>query len=59
MALCAKSSLGFVDWSLPTPKEKDDISNWEQSNDQVVSWIINSISHEIHPNILYAKTVAP
>ncbi|KAL5823137.1 hypothetical protein ACOSQ3_021087 [Xanthoceras sorbifolium] len=29
MALHAKSKLDFVDGSLPIPKEKDNISNWE------------------------------
>ena len=58
MALRAKSKLGFVDGSLPIPHENDDISNWERCNDLVGSWILNSISHEIRPSILYAETAA-
>ena len=58
MALRAKRKLGFVDGSLPIPKEQNDISNWERCNDLVGSWILNSVSHEIHPCILYAETVA-
>ncbi|KAJ0079612.1 hypothetical protein Patl1_23091 [Pistacia atlantica] len=58
MALCAKSKLGFVDGSLPIPQEKDDISNWEQCNDLVGSWILNSVSLEIRPSILYAENAA-
>ena len=52
MALRSKRKLGFVDGSLPIPKEQNDISNWERCNDLV------SVSHEIHPCILYAETVA-
>lgn len=58
MALRAKSKLGFVDGSLPIPKEKDDIVNWERCNDLVGSWILNSVSPEIRPSILYAETAA-
>ena len=58
MALRAKSKLGFVDGSLPIPKEKDDIFNWERCNDLVESWIFNSVSPEIRPSILYAETAA-
>ncbi|KAM7482085.1 hypothetical protein LguiB_006668 [Lonicera macranthoides] len=58
MALRAKNKLGFVDGPLPIPKEKDDISNWERCNDLVGSWIINSVSPEIRPSILYAETAA-
>ncbi|XP_031275302.1 uncharacterized protein LOC116133755 [Pistacia vera] len=58
MALLAKSKLGFVDGSLPVPQEKDDISNWERCNDLVGSWILNSVSPEICPSIMYAETIA-
>ena len=56
MELHAKRKLGFVDGSLPIPKEQNDISNWERCNDVVDSWILNSVSLEIHPSILYAET---
>ncbi|KAK0596272.1 hypothetical protein LWI29_014234 [Acer saccharum] len=56
MALRAKSKLGFVDGSLPIPTDKEDISNWERCNDLVGSWILNSVSSEIRPSILYAET---
>lgn len=57
MALRAKNKLGFVDGSLPTPKKKDEIPNWQRCNDLVASWILNSVSPEIRPSILYAKTL--
>ncbi|KAI9160686.1 hypothetical protein LWI28_010652 [Acer negundo] len=43
IALRAKSKLGFVDGSLPKPKEKNDISNRKRCNDLVKSWILNSL----------------
>lgn len=55
MALCAKNKLGFVDRSLANPKKKEDIPKWKRCNYLVASWILNSISAEIHPNILYAE----
>ncbi|KAL5854728.1 hypothetical protein ACOSQ3_004595 [Xanthoceras sorbifolium] len=58
IALRAKSKLGFVDGSFPIPKEQDDISNWERCNDLVGSWILNSVSPEIRPSILYVETAA-
>lgn len=58
MALRAKSKLAFVDGSLPIPKEQNDIPNWERCNDLVSSWILNSVSPEIRPTILYAETAA-
>ncbi|XP_012845762.1 PREDICTED: uncharacterized protein LOC105965741 [Erythranthe guttata] len=58
MALRAKNKLGFVDGSHPIPTEKSDISNWERCNDLVGSWILNSVSPEIRPSILYAETAA-
>ena len=58
MALRAKSKLGIVDGSLPIPKEQNDISNWERCNDLVGSCILNSVSLEIRPSILYAETEA-
>ncbi|XP_073278715.1 uncharacterized protein [Primulina huaijiensis] len=56
MVLRAKNKLIFVDDSLPVPSEKDDISNWERCNDLVSSWILNSVSSNIRPSILYADT---
>nr|KYP38660.1 hypothetical protein KK1_040091 [Cajanus cajan] len=58
MALRAKNKLGFVDGSLPTPKKQDDIPNWQRCNDLVASWILNSVSPEIRPSILYVETAA-
>uniref|UniRef100_A0A803Q607 Retrotransposon Copia-like N-terminal domain-containing protein n=1 Tax=Cannabis sativa TaxID=3483 RepID=A0A803Q607_CANSA len=58
MALRAKIKLGFVDGSLPIPKEQNDISNWERCNDLVGSWILNAASREIRLSILYAETAA-
>lgn len=58
MALCAKNKFGFVDGTLICPKKTDDISKWRRCNDMVASWILNSVSTEILPSILYAETAA-
>jgi len=56
MALHAKNKFGFVDGSLTIPKKKEDIHTWQQWNDLVASWILNSVSTEIRPSILYVET---
>ncbi|CAJ2657314.1 unnamed protein product [Trifolium pratense] len=58
MALRAKNKFGFVDGTLTCPKKADDISKWRRCNDMVASWILNSVSTEIRPSILYAETAA-
>jgi hypothetical protein len=58
MALRAKNKFGFVDGTLTSPKNKDDIPKWQRCNDMVASWILNSVSTEIRPSILYAETTA-
>ncbi|KAK0584634.1 hypothetical protein LWI29_016422 [Acer saccharum] len=58
MALCAKSKLGFVDGSFPKPTKIEDITSRERCNDLVESWILNLVSPEICPSILYAETAA-
>lgn len=58
MALRAKNKFGFVDGSLSIPKKKEDILTWQRCNDLVASWILNSVSTEIRPSILYAETAA-
>ena len=58
MALRAKSKLGFVDGSLLIPKEQNDISNWERCNDLVGNCILNSVSLEIRPSMLFVETKA-
>jgi hypothetical protein len=58
MTLRAKNKFGFVDGTLPCPTKADDISKWRRCNDIVASWILNSVSTEIRPRILYADTAA-
>jgi hypothetical protein len=52
MALRAKNKFGFVDGTLASPKNKDDIPKWQRCNDMVASWILNSVSTEIRPSTL-------
>lgn len=56
MALHAKNKLVFVDGSLTNPKKKEGIHKWKRCDDLVVSWILNLVSTEIRPSILYADT---
>ena len=58
MALRAKNKLGFVNGSLPKPELESEIQSWERCNDLVSSWILNSVSPEIRPSILYAESAA-
>ncbi|KAI5391527.1 hypothetical protein KIW84_076368 [Lathyrus oleraceus] len=51
MALRAKNKLGFIDESLTSPKKKEDIPKLQRCNDLVASWILNSTSTEICPNM--------
>jgi len=56
MALRAKNKFGFIDGSKTIPKKKEDILTWQRCTDLVASWILNSVSTEICPSILYAET---
>ena len=56
MAFRAKRKLGFVDGCLSIPKDENGIPNWKRCNDLVGSWILNFVSPEIHPSILYVET---
>ncbi|XP_039138839.1 uncharacterized protein LOC120276181 [Dioscorea cayenensis subsp. rotundata] len=58
LALRAKSKFGFVDGSLSKPTDAILIDNWGRCNDLVSSWILNSVSPEIRPSILYAETTS-
>lgn len=58
MALWEKCKLKYVDGSLPVLKDKVFVPNLERCNDLVGSWILNSLSPEIHPSILYANTAS-
>ncbi|XP_074265384.1 uncharacterized protein LOC141587814 [Silene latifolia] len=57
IALSAKNKLGFVDGSLPKPLSTHENSKaWHQCNDQVFTWILNSLSQEIAAFVLYSAT---
>ncbi|XP_039135772.1 uncharacterized protein LOC120273204 [Dioscorea cayenensis subsp. rotundata] len=58
LALRAKSKFGFVDGSLSKSTDAVLINNWGRCNDLVSSWILNSISLEIRPSILYPETAS-
>lgn len=67
MALRAKNKLGLVDGSIPKPstssaKESqqkpsassaEELQQWTRCNDMVKSWLLNSLSREISPSVIY------
>lgn len=48
LALSAKNKLGMIDGTLSQPAESSNLFGlWSRCNDMVLSWLLNSISHEI------------
>lgn len=59
IALGAKNKLGFVTGTIPKPAEtSENHAKWLRSNDMATSWILNSITKELHNSVLYAESVA-
>ncbi|XP_058192002.1 uncharacterized protein LOC131309363 [Rhododendron vialii] len=54
-ALRAKNKLGLVDWSIPKPSDSSakELQQWTRCNDMVKSWLLNSLSREISPSVIY------
>lgn len=55
MALRAKNKVGFVDGSLEKPSSSSaaELQQWNRCNDMVKSWLLNSLSREIAPSVIY------
>ncbi|KAK4487002.1 hypothetical protein RD792_006317 [Penstemon davidsonii] len=55
LALNVKHKIGFINGSISDPGHSDPIlhDSWSRNNDIVVSWILNSVSSEIHSSIIY------
>lgn len=49
-----KNKLGFIDGSLPHPTVEL-LSAWICNNHVVIAWILNSVSKEISPSILFSE----
>ncbi|XP_035551080.1 uncharacterized protein LOC118349669 [Juglans regia] len=53
-ALNAKNKLGFIDGTLTPPEPtKPEYTQWNQTNDMVLTWILNSISPSIANSLEY------
>lgn len=56
-ALMNKNKIRFIDGSLPKPDSFDPLFEaWEKCNNQVHTWIINSVSPNISHSILYIES---
>ncbi|XP_076925997.1 uncharacterized protein LOC143589015 [Bidens hawaiensis] len=55
-ALSAKNKLGFINNTLTMPVNELHLVIWQHCNDMVISWILNTLSHDIRDSVLYAET---
>ncbi|KAI3723909.1 hypothetical protein L2E82_35671 [Cichorium intybus] len=56
-ALFAKNKIGFVDGSIPMPKEgSGDLMNWKRCNAMVRGWLVSAMEKEIKSSVKYAIT---
>jgi hypothetical protein len=54
VAFSAKNKMCFIDGSFPKPSMFEIYYNpWVRCTDLVISWILNSISNEIYPILIY------
>lgn len=59
IALNAKNKFRFIDGLIPQPVEADPTYEyWFQNNSVVSSWILNSISEDLIPNVIYSTSAA-
>lgn len=59
IALSVKNKTGFVDGLIdkpPSTNEKHAL--WKRCNDMKLSWILNSIDHNLGDNVLYIESTA-
>ncbi|RVW18129.1 hypothetical protein CK203_111879 [Vitis vinifera] len=56
ISLSAKDKIGFVTGSIKPPSSTDDsFPSWQQCNDMVISWLLNSIHPDIATSVIYAE----
>ena len=56
ISLSAKDKIGFVTGSIkPSSSTNDSFPSWQQCNDMVISWLLNSIHPDIANNVIYAE----
>ncbi|XP_075478953.1 uncharacterized protein LOC142519815 [Primulina tabacum] len=58
IALSVKNKLGFIDGSIPKPADSETnlLSAWVRNNNNVISWLLNSVSKDISASILFAES---
>uniref|UniRef100_A0A803Q9L9 Retrotransposon Copia-like N-terminal domain-containing protein n=1 Tax=Cannabis sativa TaxID=3483 RepID=A0A803Q9L9_CANSA len=50
----AKNKIAFINGSLPRPETGNlYLNSWLRCNNKVMSWLVNSVSHEIAQSIMY------
>ncbi|XP_026430937.1 uncharacterized protein LOC113328061 [Papaver somniferum] len=55
-SLNSKGKLGFVDGSLPPPKDELQYQCWKRCEDLIGSWLLNSCQPDIRASCLYAPS---
>nr|KYP43048.1 hypothetical protein KK1_035543 [Cajanus cajan] len=59
MALGGKNKIGFVDGTIPKPKETaKSFHSWQRNNNIVASWLLNSISKDLQASVIYSSSAA-
>ncbi|XP_076889165.1 uncharacterized protein LOC143539851 [Bidens hawaiensis] len=56
IALSAKNKLGSINNIVPMPANQVHLALWQRCNDMVISWILNTLNHDIRDSVLYAET---
>ncbi|XP_076904645.1 uncharacterized protein LOC143560163 [Bidens hawaiensis] len=56
IALSAKNKLGFINNTVPMPANQAHLALWQRCNYMVISWILNTLNHDIRDSVLYAET---
>nr|KYP46367.1 hypothetical protein KK1_032013 [Cajanus cajan] len=58
MVLGGKNKIGFVNGTIPKPKETEkSFHSWQRNNNIVVSWLLNSISKDLQAIVHYPSSV--
>ncbi|XP_076888918.1 uncharacterized protein LOC143539474 [Bidens hawaiensis] len=55
IALSAKNKLGFINNTVPMPANQTHLALWQRCNDMVISWILNTLNHDVCDSVLYAE----
>ncbi|XP_076895426.1 uncharacterized protein LOC143548042 [Bidens hawaiensis] len=56
IALSTKNKLGFINNNVIMPANESHLAFWRSCNDLVISWILNTLTHDIRDSVLYDET---